>query len=160
MAKRKVIACKRDDGGVTLIYPNYAARPTNMTLAEFEDLIIQHRLPKDVIEAKKIDVSDIPTDTTYRDAWTLDDSKIAVDLNKAKEIRKSRVRNERQPVFEELDVMFMKALEGNDVAKAAEISKIKQELRDTTKKIDAAKSVDDLNAVTVPDESEIVDGLL
>lgn len=75
----------------------------------------------------------IPSDRTYRNAWTTSTEGIQVDMNQAKEIQKDRWRAARKLAMADLDIAFMKALEQNDEAKLAEIAQKKQELRDITK---------------------------
>lgn len=72
---------------------------------------------------------------------------ITVNLNKAKDITKDKLRAERAPLLQALDVQFQRALEtgGN----TAEIVAEKQRLRDITKLADAAKSTDELKAISV-----------
>lgn len=72
---------------------------------------------------------------------------ITVNLNKAKDITKDKLRAERAPLLQALDVQFQRALEtgGN----TAEIVAEKQRLRDITKLADAAKSTDELKALSV-----------
>jgi len=57
---------------------------------------------------------------------------ISVNMTKAKEIKKNMVRAEREPLFEKLDVAYMRAQEAGDTAKMQEIADKKQALRDAT----------------------------
>ena len=57
---------------------------------------------------------------------------IRIDLNKALEIHKSKIREKRELVFKDLDVQFMKALEVGNTTLSAEIGAKKQALRDIT----------------------------
>ena len=59
--------------------------------------------------------------------------RIAVDMNKAREIAKDMVRAERAPLLQQLDVEMLRAIEAGDTAKQAEIAARKQALRDATK---------------------------
>lgn len=72
--------------------------------------------------------------------------KIKVDLKKAKEIKKDKVRAERKPLLEKLDVAFMQALESGDTVRQQEIVAQKQALRDVTEDpvITKAKTVEKL----------------
>jgi hypothetical protein len=72
---------------------------------------------------------------------------ITVNLNKAKDITKDRLRAERAPLLEALDVQFQRALETN--ADTAEIVAEKQRLRDITKLADAATTTDELKQLSV-----------
>ena len=71
---------------------------------------------------------------------------ITVNLDKAKEITKDRLRVERKPLLEAEDVKFMKAQEAESDTTA--IVAEKQRLRDITKKADTCKTTDELKALT------------
>jgi len=70
---------------------------------------------------------------------------ISIDFNKAKAITKDRLRVERAPLLQSLDVEFQRALEngGDTAAVVAE----KARLRDVTKLVDDAETLDDLRAL-------------
>lgn len=72
---------------------------------------------------------------------------ITVNLNKAKNITKDRLRVERKPLLEALDVQFQRALETG--APTTEIVAEKQRLRDITLLADQATSTDELKGITV-----------
>lgn len=72
---------------------------------------------------------------------------ITIDINKAKEITKNRLRSERSPLLDSLDVAFMRALEqGSDTA---EILAEKQRLRDITVVVDDCTTPEQLMAIKV-----------
>lgn len=56
---------------------------------------------------------------------------ITINIDKAKEIWKDKLREARKPILENLDVEYIKALEQNQ--DATDIVAQKQELRDITK---------------------------
>jgi hypothetical protein len=62
------------------------------------------------------------------------DMAIIVDINKAKDITKDRLRAERKPLLETQDMLFQRALESN--ADTSSIVAEKQRLRDITKLVD------------------------
>jgi hypothetical protein len=72
---------------------------------------------------------------------------ITINMNKAKEITKQRLRYDREHLFEELDVQFQRTLEiqGDTSAIVAE----KQRLRDITKLVDQVTSLDELKNLKV-----------
>ena len=72
---------------------------------------------------------------------------ITVNLTKAKDITKDRLRADRKPLLEAQDVLFMKAQEAGDDTTA--IVTEKQRLRDITKDADACATTDELKALTV-----------
>ena len=72
---------------------------------------------------------------------------ITINLNKAKELTKDRLRYERKPLLEAQDVLFMKAQE--DGADTTAIVTEKNRLRDITKLADSASTTDELKAIGV-----------
>jgi uncharacterized protein YdaT len=71
---------------------------------------------------------------------------IIIDINKAKEITKDRLRVERKPLLEAQDVAFQRALESN--ADTSAIVAEKQRLRDITNQVDTMTTVEELKTVT------------
>jgi len=72
---------------------------------------------------------------------------IIIDINKAKDITKDRLRAERKPLLEAQDVAFQRALESG--ADTSVIVAEKQRLRDITTLVDTANTVDELKALEV-----------
>ena len=72
---------------------------------------------------------------------------ITVNLDKAKDITKDRLRSDRKPLLEAEDVKFMQAQETG--ADTTDIVAEKNRLRDITKKADTCKTTDELKALTV-----------
>jgi hypothetical protein len=72
---------------------------------------------------------------------------ITINLNKAKEITKERLREERNSLLQKLDVDFQRALESG--ADTSAIVAEKQRLRDITKLVDEAQTLGDLKAMKV-----------
>ena len=70
---------------------------------------------------------------------------IKIDIVKAKDITKDRLRTERTPLLQALDIEMMKNL--FDAEKLAEIEAEKQRLRDITKVVDTLETVEELKAV-------------
>ncbi len=73
------------------------------------------------------------------------DMAIIVDINKAKDITKNRLRQEREPLLLAQDVAFQRALETN--ADTTAIVAEKQRLRDITTLVDTANTVEELKAL-------------
>ena len=72
---------------------------------------------------------------------------ITINFTKAQALTKERLRSDRKPLLEAQDVLFQRALEtGKD---ATAIVKEKQRLRDVTKLVDTATTLDQLKGVTV-----------
>lgn len=70
---------------------------------------------------------------------------IKIDMTKAKDITKDRLRTERTPLLQALDIEMMKNL--SDAEKLAEIEAEKQRLRDITKVVDIIETVEELKNV-------------
>lgn len=70
---------------------------------------------------------------------------ITIDINKAKEVWKSKIRNARKSALEKLDIDFIKAQEqGNDTTS---IVATKQLLRDLPSQVNTANSINEIKAV-------------
>ena len=74
--------------------------------------------------------------------------KIQVNINKAKDITKDRLRQERKPLLEKLDVDFQRALETG--ADTSDIVAKKQALRDAPATVDSMTTVEELKSATLP----------
>ena len=72
---------------------------------------------------------------------------ITIDINKAKEVWKDKIREARKPVLEKLDVDFMKAQETGDVPAQQAIVGVKQTLRDLPSQVDTATTIDEIKLV-------------
>jgi len=71
---------------------------------------------------------------------------ITINFDKAKAITKDRLRTERAPLLQKLDVDYMKAIEvsADTVAIVAE----KQRLRDVTNLVDTATTLEELKGLS------------
>jgi len=74
---------------------------------------------------------------------------ITINFDKAKDITKDRLRQERKPKLEALDIQYMQAQESG--ADTTDIVSKKQQLRDATTQVDAMTTVDELKAASLPD---------
>lgn len=72
---------------------------------------------------------------------------IIVDINKAKDITKDRLRVERKPLLEAQDVAFQRALESG--ADTSAIVAEKQRLRDITNQVDTMTTVEELKGASL-----------
>ena len=72
---------------------------------------------------------------------------INIDLQRAKDITKDRLRVERTPLLNALDIEMMKNL--SDTEKLAEIEAEKQRLRDITLVVDTLETVEELKSVYI-----------
>lgn len=83
-------------------------------------------------------------------------NKIVVDMAKAVEIQKEKMRTTREPLLSALDVQFMRAIETENKALQLEITAKKQALRDVTNHPDfnRARTLEQLKRVW----PEVLDG--
>ena len=72
---------------------------------------------------------------------------ITVNIEKAKDITKDRLRAEREPLLEAQDVLFQRALESS--ADTTAIVAEKQRLRDVTNQVDSMDTVEELKGVSI-----------
>lgn len=125
----KVIVFRNDNGGVAVCIPT-------------GELSIDAVMGKDVPtgrDARIVDSADLPEDDNdFFDAWEMDAKTVSVNLDKAKEITKRRLRAERAPLLAAQDVAFQRALENN--LDTTDIVAEKNRLRDITKFADLCDS--------------------
>lgn len=90
-----------------------------------------------------------PNERIFRAAWALNNNVIEVDMIKAREIWRDKIRQARSSVMEGLDAAFMKALEVGNVPLQQSIAVHKQALRDAPNDegIDIALTPEELKAV-------------
>jgi len=102
---------------------------------------------------RRCTMEDFPVEhTDLRNAWTMNKKgKITVDMDKAKNITRQRLRAERAPLLAEQDIAALQALETGDQEALAAVVVEKQQLRDITKSpdIENAKTPDDLRAIVL-----------
>ena len=70
---------------------------------------------------------------------------ITINIDKAKEIKKDRLREERKPLLEQLDIDYMRAMEQG--IETTNIVNEKQRLRDITNLVDTCSSVEELKSI-------------
>lgn len=91
--------------------------------------------------------SELPqADNDFFNAWELANGVVTVNLDKAKEITKARLRAERAPLLAAQDVLFQRALESG--ADTTAIVAEKQRLRDVTGLVDACTTTAELRALS------------
>ena len=71
---------------------------------------------------------------------------IQVNINKAKDITKDRLREERKPLLEAQDVLYMRAQEAGEDTTAIVVEK--QRLRDITNQVDTMTTVEELKGAS------------
>ena len=70
---------------------------------------------------------------------------ITININKAKNITKDRLRTERVPLLQAQDIAFQRALESN--SDTSDIVAEKQRLRDITQLADTATTLEELKEI-------------
>lgn len=93
---------------------------------------------------REISVDELPADRAFRDAWCDVAKKVDVDMPKAREIHRGRLRKLRADKLAALDIDMTRAF--GDYPKQTAIDAKRQELRDVTKhpSIDEAKTPEEL----------------
>lgn len=93
-----------------------------------------------VVDGQTLDTAaySFPQNRLFNDAWALSEDEnhnqiVVIDVEKAKEVWKRRMREARAPIMTKLDAEYFRALETQDNAKATEVATKKQLLRDVTK---------------------------
>ena len=77
---------------------------------------------------------------------------ITVNIDKAKDITKERLRKERKPLLEAQDILFMQAQESG--ADTTAIVAEKQRLRDITNSVNSCTTTDELKALSCTEGNE------
>jgi hypothetical protein len=138
-----------DPTRVSIMYP-----ADDISVDEAIRRFINPDLPYRVMEPKDFPVPD----PDYDDAWQLVPSaedasvyEVKTILERAKDVHRNHLRQQRKPMLEALDVAFMLALERADTAQQQEVAVKKQALRDITSHpaIAAAVSTAELRALTL-----------
>jgi hypothetical protein len=107
-----------------------------------------------LIGATEYSVEDytMPAERTFREAWSSPpegSEVIGIDMPKARDIWRDKIRLAREPELPKLDAEFMKALEAGDTSEQTSIAAQKQAWRD-------APAHPDIEAATTPDELKTV----
>jgi hypothetical protein len=129
----QAIIFTNDNGGVSTCIPT-------------GEISIDAVLTKDVPAgrgARIVNLTDLPRDNDFYDAWEMDATSVTVNFAKAVEITKKRLRAERTPLLAAQDVAFQRALESG--ADTTAIVAEKQRLRDITNI--TATTLDELRAL-------------
>jgi len=132
----QVIIHTNDNGGVSVCVPT-------------GELSIQAVQAKDTPAGSIIVNQDtLPnSDSDFFNAWELSGSTVSVNLSKAKEITRARLRAEREALLTAQDVLFQRALE--TAADTTAIVAEKQRLRDITNQVDSATTTAELRGMKV-----------
>lgn len=132
----QVILYTNFSGGVSMCIPTGA-------------MSIEQVLSKDIpagVESFVVEHSSLPhDDVDFFDAWEQINGVVSVNIEKAKNVTKDRLRYERTPLLAAQDVAFQRALETN--SDTSSIIAEKQRLRDITKLADSCATISELRAL-------------
>lgn len=132
----QIIIYKNDNGNVSVTVPTGAI--------SIEEVLVKSCPNHAII----VDSSELPEKyNCFFNAWELVGGKVIVNLDKAKNITKDRLRAKREPLLEAQDVAFQRALEYG--ADTSAIVAEKQRLRDITKKVDAVNTLEELKLMEI-----------
>lgn len=135
---KNVIIFTNELGGVSVCIPT-------------GEIPIEQVQSKDIpsnIQSYIVSASTLPEeDNDFFDAWEQTRGVVTVNIEKAKEITKRRLRMEREPLLAAQDVLYMRALEAGTDTSA--IVAEKQRLRDVTNQVNTCTTPAELRALTV-----------
>jgi hypothetical protein len=109
-----------------------------------------------VVDGQTLDAADyaFPQNRYFTDAWSLSEDSnhnpiVVIDVEKAKEVWKRRMREARASIMTKLDADYFRALETANTSWQTEVAGTKQLLRDVTKlpELLNATSVEEIEAV-------------
>jgi hypothetical protein len=132
----QAIIFTNDNGGVSTCIPT-------------GEISIDAVMTKDVPAgrgARIVNIVDLPNQyNDFYDAWEMDATSVTVNLDKAKELTKKRLRAEREPLLAAQDVAFQRALESG--ADTTAIVAEKNRLRNITSLADSATTLEELRSL-------------
>lgn len=134
----KAILYNDDDNQFCVIFPNYNEDSNEQEKENLLQIIIEKDLPKKSDGSLRPyfikEYSELESRRYVKPAWKLNDQtgEIYFDNTVAKEIKKKQFRYLRKPLFEQLDVEFMRAFEINNTQELLNVATKKQVLRDIT----------------------------
>lgn len=98
-------------------------------------------------------VDEVPERDAFRNSWVWDGAKVSHNIERAKEIKKIKLRELRVEALAVLDVEYQRADEEGDASKKKQVAAKKKLLRDVTQhaKLLNAKTVEELKALKIED---------
>jgi hypothetical protein len=151
MDKRIVYTGDNGVAAVVIPTPEYLANGGTI------EALMEKSVPEGVTDASIEDVDSIPSDRSFRNAWTTsDNSSVTVDLAKSKEVAKTKIREARDPALVKQDVAYQRADESGDADEKAAVIARKVVLRNAPadSRISDSANVDALKVAmnTIVDE--------
>jgi len=126
--------------GYTLVFPEF---DKDILAKLHPDLQVR------IVGSRPIVRKELMNDYTFRGAWIDTGTKIDVDMVKARDIWRDKMREARAPILADLDTQYLKADETADTQLKTTIVEQKQVLRDITAipEIEAAETPEALKAI-------------
>ena len=142
------IVYTKPDGGVSIVIPAEGWRRPDEPIGDFLARVIDKDVPPDGI-ARVVLVPEIPSDRTFREAWSISSDKVVVDMTRARNVIRNILRDQRAPLLQALDVEYQRADESGDNDKKKDVAARKQILRDLPQdpRIEAATTPAELKAL-------------
>jgi len=131
------IIYKNDNGGVSVVHST-----GELSIEEVAKISVP-----DGVLYQLVEDDSIPSDRAFRNAWDLGGSEVLIDITKAQEITKDRLRAERLPLLQAQDLAFQRKLE--EGASTSEVVAEKQRLRDITQLVGGVTDLDALVGLSV-----------
>jgi hypothetical protein len=102
----------------------------------------------DIRDASSLNV---PKDRTFRGAWKFEGDAVEIDMSKAKNLHRDKLRQARTEKFTKLDSDWFRADETGDAKAKAEVAAKKKALRDVTAdaRIESASTPEELQTLTL-----------
>lgn len=145
----KKILYRTLDGNVSIVHLCDPARQADEPDDVFIARIQARHVPLDAVDIKIIEEIDLPSDRTFRNAWTYDGQRVCVDMPKARTLHLDRIRQARKPVLDQLDKDWMRAMGQRKQAEADTIEAQRQVLRNLPQTLDLtqATTAEELKAI-------------
>lgn len=140
----KVYAYINATGSVSVVIP---------ALGQDHEAVIKKDIPASTLVLET--TADVLPDRYFRDAWSIDEGGLSVDLPKARQIHVDKLRVIRNERLRALDQEWTKAVGQKKNQEADQIEALRQKLRDMPQllqaQLDAAQSADAIKSI-VPEE--------
>ena len=130
-----------DNGNVCVVHPS---NNWTGTMEDLANKIVPKGLHYDIV-----DDNIIPSDRTFRNAWKTGATGVEVDMLKARELWREKIRQARISKFAENDTILQNAIaDGDEKAKSVAIT-LRNKLRELPQdpRIDAAQTPNELKAI-------------
>ena len=138
----KGIACRRPDGGLSLVWPSATliARYRDPRGRLDQSAVIAHLrrrcLPPGAVVLGLVEQDSLPVERRFRDAWDVEAGTVAVDMTQAREIHLGLIRAARDRALMDLDSAYLRADEIGDADEKRRVAARKQALRELPQRLE------------------------